>query len=576
MYQTFKSFFRRVPQYVWILLAIVCVGIFFRTYHFSDWLLFKGDAFRDAILVSNAYRVGIESLPLLGPRAGGTMLHLGPVFYYFQYTSVMIFQSMSAPVLAYPDLLFSILSLPMFFIFSRRYFSPFWSLALTAMLAVSFMAIEYGRFAWNPNSTLFFTLIFSYAIQRLYDTDQNTEKRRGWWAGVAGLALAIASQLHFSVFLALPIILITFVLLRWQDTKKIASPKILLIFFVSIALVYLPVFISDYLKHGENARQFFSVILDKSSKQSLLQSTLLTVYMFAKFFLRIGLGIVESGKALILVGGALFVGGLFANTRLLWGELSEKKRNFLQWTLLMSVVYFILYIPLAEKIDRPRFFLPFMMMPYLFFGYIAVFLQNECGRFPRLAKLFAFTGILIILLGNTNAVWKWFSALENAHITAASAEQKRAKGKNIWLTWSHYERAAAIIDASCEKPGPVFLSTSKSIREYDHSFEYAVVQKDSRFIVRLMKNYSSSGPKGCYYHISLLDEKLPDIIMNEVVALPLDIGNVLVTRFYPKTEDESKYADRVEDNKKSTVFIPEKIKKNSRVYWGDVWYRLNH
>jgi hypothetical protein len=93
------------------------VGVFFRTYHFHDWLQFKGDAFRDATMVSNIIDAGAESLPLLGPRAGGTMLRLGPIFYYFQSLSATLFQSLDAPVLAYHDVFFSILSILLFFFF---------------------------------------------------------------------------------------------------------------------------------------------------------------------------------------------------------------------------------------------------------------------------------------------------------------------------------------------------------------------------------------------------------------------------------------------------------------------------
>ena len=90
-------------------LAVIVFAVFVRVYKFDDLLLFKGDAFRDAVMVSRAYENGPGELPLLGPRAGGTKLRLGPAFYYSQYLSAIAFKSVSPPVLAYPTVLFSLL-----------------------------------------------------------------------------------------------------------------------------------------------------------------------------------------------------------------------------------------------------------------------------------------------------------------------------------------------------------------------------------------------------------------------------------------------------------------------------------
>jgi len=124
-----------------IFLLVVFIGIFFRIYKFEDWMIFKGDSFRDAILISHAYNEGPASLPLLGPKAGGTILRTGPVFYYLEYLSTLFFQSTSAPIFAYPILLFSLLSIPLFYFFSRKFFDRNWSMVLTSLFSVSFLNI---------------------------------------------------------------------------------------------------------------------------------------------------------------------------------------------------------------------------------------------------------------------------------------------------------------------------------------------------------------------------------------------------------------------------------------------------
>jgi len=127
----------------------------------SDWLFFKMDQARDAYLIKQTLENGLGWLPLLGPKAGGTHLNLGPAFYYFQYLAAFLFQSAHPAVLAYPDLLFSILSIPLFFLFLKKYFPRDWSMVLAGLYAVCFLGIEYSRFAWNPNSLVFFNLLFN-------------------------------------------------------------------------------------------------------------------------------------------------------------------------------------------------------------------------------------------------------------------------------------------------------------------------------------------------------------------------------------------------------------------------------
>lgn len=574
--QFFLDRFHRVPRYVWILLAILCVGVFFRTYHFHDWLQFKGDAFRDATMVSNIIDAGAESLPLLGPRAGGTMLRLGPIFYYFQSLSATLFQSLDAPVLAYHDVFFSILSILLFFFFSRRYFSVGWSLGMAGMLSVSFLAIEYGRFAWNPNSTLFFTLLFSYALLRLYDTE--SEQKRPWlWALVAGGALAIASQLHFSAFLGLPLVLILFVLWNGSRSRKVLTGKVVLAFFGSVVLVYLPVFISEFFKQGENTRLFFSAISSKASSHGLFQNVYQTMHMFAKYTVRIMLGYVEPGKMLILLSGIFFGLGAFANALLLRGELQHTKRHFLKYTLLVVTVYFFLYIPLAFKIDRPRFYLPFMMIPYLYLGYLAVFVKSKMPT-SRVFSFLVIAGLVVVLFSNLRATTEWFSDLSDSEQTITSTGEQNSKGRSYFLTWGHYERVARSIDETCEKQDTIYFSMAKSVAEYDHSIEYALLMRKRDWPV-IETPSIPGGPQVCYYYIALPKDILPQDIASIKQDVPIDVGNLLVIRLYPEgteTEFIKKNKVTVEREKETNLFEPEKITRYSRVYWGDVWYRLSH
>lgn len=104
---------------MFFLFFIIFIGAFLRSYHFSDWLRFNMDQSRDAIFIKDLSDK--NELPAFGPKAGGTEFRLGPAFYYFQYASAKIFGA-EPEKLAYPDLLFSMLAMILFYFLAKAYF----------------------------------------------------------------------------------------------------------------------------------------------------------------------------------------------------------------------------------------------------------------------------------------------------------------------------------------------------------------------------------------------------------------------------------------------------------------------
>ncbi|OIP60312.1 MAG: hypothetical protein AUK19_00305 [Candidatus Moranbacteria bacterium CG2_30_45_14] len=74
-----------MPWSLWILGAILILGIFLRTYEFRDWMTFNPDQARDAILVQNMMKN--DEWPMMGPQAGNKVFKVGPMFYYFEIIS---------------------------------------------------------------------------------------------------------------------------------------------------------------------------------------------------------------------------------------------------------------------------------------------------------------------------------------------------------------------------------------------------------------------------------------------------------------------------------------------------------
>ncbi len=174
-----------------VLLVVIAGGVFVRTYKFDDWLYFKMDQSRDAILMSKSINEGPQYLPLLGARAGAVklkhgFLRLGPAFYYFEYVAGKLFNSTEPYVLAYPDLFFGILAIPMLFFLAKLYFSRLNSLLIATMYAFSFIIIQYSRFSWNPNALQFFLLLSFYGLLRMLN--EPNEKKRRWWIALWAFA----------------------------------------------------------------------------------------------------------------------------------------------------------------------------------------------------------------------------------------------------------------------------------------------------------------------------------------------------------------------------------------------------
>jgi hypothetical protein len=249
---------KRAP-WVGVLLFLICfVGVGLRLVHHSDWLIFQSDQSRDALIVERALNgSGISDLPLLGPQARGSSLHLGPVFYYFQYWSGSIFHYLPE-AFAYPDLVFGILALPLLYLLSRMFFGEGLSIWLTALASGSLFFVTFSRFAWNPNSLPFFTLLFALFFLKALGSPPG---KRYLKLGIAAMSLGIIAQLHFIA--ALGLLLALGVFLLWQ--RPLIRTEIFLCLGI-IVMLYAPVLIHEYQSGAENTQAFLSSVMEKGSK----------------------------------------------------------------------------------------------------------------------------------------------------------------------------------------------------------------------------------------------------------------------------------------------------------------------
>jgi hypothetical protein len=556
-------------------LAVIAMAIFFRTYKFDDWLLFKGDSFRDALLVSHSFDNGVRDLPLLGPKAGGTKLRLGPIFYYFQYLSTIIFQSKEAPVFAYPVLFFSLLTIPLAYFFLRKYFKQNWSLVLTGMFSLSFLAVEYSRFAWNPNAIPFFNILFFYALLEIFSEKNKISK--AWWFLIAGISFSVASQLHYASFLGLPIIAFLMLIINRKKLKEFITLKRVAIFVGVIIFFYVPIIINEILTQGDNSKQFWISIFNKSDYHSFFSNIYVNAKFFSKNFLRILCGYLGENKFLYLISGIFIVISALFNVHFFLKEKDSNRKNFLALSAIIFLSYFLLYIPLAFSIDRPRFFLPIIVVPYVFFGY----LTSSAGK--KITKAIAIVAAIFRTTINLYFFTAWLAEMRMSQITAIDPEKSiilQEKGSMAWWTWAHFKKSAQYISQNCQGKS-IYYITEKEMTDYQKSIEYAFMSIGEEKLLHKLNHSIPYNSNGCYYYIATPNTLAPEIIKNFKKEKPVDLGNISIIRFNftaenmnEMQEDQTGSEDK-ENEEGNSNRSPEKKLRHDRRYWSDFFYFVN-
>lgn len=395
-----------------LLFSIVAVSL--RIYGHNDLLHFQSDQSRDALIIDEGIANGIKELPLLGPQARGSELLLGPIFYYFQYLAAF-FGGNAPNILAMPDLIFSLLFIPLSYIFFRTYFTFRFSLALAGLGALSLFLVEYSRFAWNPNSLPFFTLLMATGLLKAFETKMTVST--GWWMA-AVLALAVAMQLHFIFFLAGPAIFIIYL----AYIKRRLSIKLVAVAGFIIFLLFSPVIYSEHKTNGSNTKAFFQTIREKGGngeKHNILEkifrnyqetsrafwiivtgdqhgdmiSTRMKNQGFSKFLCdkKCRDNIPYSLIAMLAFG----FGAMTLVKKAISDSLEERKKIFIVFVSIWSSVVFAVLTLVAYQIS-PRFYLT-IVPPFLV---IAGLLIQRIGLYFKNYKVHIVSGIILFLMAH--------------------------------------------------------------------------------------------------------------------------------------------------------------------------------
>lgn len=553
-----------------LLFTLIAIGIFLRSYNFSDWLHFEIDQSYDTLLVSPAADNGIGNLPLLGPTAGGgRALRLGPAFYYMEYLSAKLFGNTPTGH-AMLVLIFSILSLPLFYLFCRRYFSRFISTGLLALFSSSLYMVIYSRFSWSPNVLPFLILLAFYALLRSLSPD---EKKKDLWFIISSAVIIIITQIHFNAFFIIPAVILPLLV--------IIRPKFKLRTWAGIALVlvilYSPVIISDIENKGQNLHYFIKKFKRSGNKAGNFNQKLFQVahYQASEYFL-IATGIDHiNGKRLSGYGfsqtghkpwriAALII--LFLELSVLMyaliKEKDRKRKNFL-WLItiwfFVSFAYFF-FIKKSGFNIYPRFFLVSAPLPFIFFG----LLLEKILKAKKFGITLALVALAVPLFSNARELNRYFSQLSKVDKETLIVETEDVFPNTARITLSQQYAIADYIESVYrENSYPVYLNAK---HEYEPAIWYHLERRNI-FYNGKMKN-SVIYREANYFTIkfttgSNLNKDYDPIF---TVAEEKNFGTLTVWRLIPKSDavtnirlNESEKEQHIQKQQISQLFTWNKL-----------------
>jgi hypothetical protein len=480
-----------------VLGIIVSLAFFVRVWNIQELFIFKMDQARDIRLVQESYDGGAGELPLLGPRAAKTYLRLGPIFYYFEYISMWLAGNKSPLAVVWPDLILSILTIPLFYYFLRQAFSQKISLMTTAVFASSFFLTQYSHFAWNPNSIPFWSLLFFLGMYKVVTKSikskvykvEGSSPEIGGWLLAAVIGYGVASQLHFTAMLAYPLIAVVFGVLSWKTRWWLKiSWKHWLGAVAVLGVFYLPMMFSEICTHGDNWVQFKYALSGRGKEEFSLYAKLCQSLKLHSEYFYYSLSSFGGGEGkFFIVGYLVAIIGAFLMVIKKF-KIFSQSQNSRQVFFLLIFVWFViiglLYTKLAFNVLKPRYWL--LNVPIAFI-ILAIWLDYGTNWLNGLKhrgktsvlKVLKLMGMLVVgglVFVNLYAVGNWYWMVQKQQDTESSMWDLKLKDENK-ISYGQLKKVVEYISgdvlALAKKEGKdvCFYTTGEYRPVYDYIFE---------------------------------------------------------------------------------------------------------
>jgi len=246
----------------WLILTLL-IGIILRFWKIDTRSYLSYDQSRDFIIIK---RIIVDhKLTLVGPTVS-----IAPGFYLppFYYYSLAPFLYLFKFHIVGPDIytaMFGVASIYLFYALVRKLFGVVPALISTFSFAVNPYLVQASRHAWNPNTIIFYILLFILASYKY-----KFEGKRKYLL-LASFSLSWAIGLHLTAVVFVPVIIYLFII----ELKKNGLNKIPLLSLLSFSTVFVPLFLFD-LRHnfpilkaglfflrGQRSESFFHVYFQR-------------------------------------------------------------------------------------------------------------------------------------------------------------------------------------------------------------------------------------------------------------------------------------------------------------------------
>lgn len=471
------------------------IGLILRTFGYSDLLIFKSDQARDAFLMQSVL-TGEQSLPLLGASIGGEDFYLGPASYYFQYISAKLLSPFFHPtpeIFALPELIFGLLSIPLMYLLARKFFPPGISLWLMAMISFSPLFVTFSRFAWNPNSLPFFTIVFLLSFTSAI---RSTRWTRIFFLFVSSFCVGIIAQLHFLALLGISLGII-FYLILYRPLKFIEVFLCVLIFFCANT----PMIIHEIRTQGKNMEGMIGITQTsnvRSDEKKLTEKIFRSFQENAR-----GMWLVSTGKqntdivgtsgasikcdkkcrsALpITIASWMLFGVIVGSFMLVWRkQKQDPKKKYIGLIGLWTIAFGLCTILLAYDLTL-RYFLAIAPSFLILLGYCLQAFINGKIAVVKYLGIAAALGMLCIQLATTV---EFLYDLSIADYSNAQTKRDLRFGTESKVTLGQLRAIAKEADLYFDNDAPIVITGEV---KYSKALYYVVAHELER--------------KGCFYRI---------------------------------------------------------------------------
>jgi len=188
---------RKILGINWPVILMVLLALILRLYRLPSYMTFLGDEGRDALVWWRMLHRG--KLTLIGPQTSIGNMYLGPLFYYLMFPFFVVWGTAGPSI---GTALFAGATTFLLWRVGREWFSDKAGLTAAFLYAISPVAIELSRSAWNPNIMPFFALLAIWGVWQFW------QKKKYFWLLMEGVFLSFAAQSHYLGLLLFPTVAI--------------------------------------------------------------------------------------------------------------------------------------------------------------------------------------------------------------------------------------------------------------------------------------------------------------------------------------------------------------------------------